>query len=300
MKRLRTHNALMTLSVINTTSIAEEPRPAHGPVVKKACNLYGKPRPLDVRRPIICETLLKKDILEIEELRESLHSQTATPTGIYRDPFSTPANIEEPDSSNISGDYVGRKVGEQMEQGNCLKLPSFVDHCVSDDDECDPSEGRSVAWLQRYFLLCKARGDNVEALEVQRKLFERFERNYCVLPTSFGLIERANETDLVLYRWALMYSSLFCCTPTCHKALEVAQTHSDDINTLVFYKLDCGHASRFCSECASGEDSQVTCPMCGSTGKPKEVTVFQGTGGRKSPHTTCFNEPCSCCSNINL
>lgn len=272
------------LSVING-------RPLRGDN-KRRKTLDGSHSPLTTR-PVSPELF---ELLQQEQEQR----QAATPTGKFCNPFSlfVPLPLPVSTDESVTVEDMKQVVRMQLEQENCMELPDFIENCKSracEDDE-NLQQTDDVPTLQRLHLYYKKNGVPRE-VEIKRRLMELFIFSDHRLKTPMGLIVPANDTDTTVYLWCLLYASLFCCNPLCHQALPFKDTHNSNLKELVFYQLECGHACRFCPDCA--EKDTVTCPMCNTTGTPKLCCVYQRVGGKANFHVNCFNEPCSCCRNFN-
>jgi len=218
------------------------------------------------------------------ELREAYTQQTHTPTGVQTNPLDSPVTITDWEAPLLDVEMMENVMRTQLMAEDCTEHPIFV------EGDLDPQKSDDIASLQKYHMCCQRRGDKEGATEVENKLLEIFISNHECLRTPFGDIVTKSET---VCRWALLYSSLYCANPLCHEPLTLEDTHNDYLKKLVFYKLPCSHAARFCEKCAQGI---LHCTMCTTQGKPKKPTyVYQKFGGAGTRHINCFNNPCSDC-----
>ena len=94
---------------------------------------------------------------ELRELLEQNQRQVSTPTGKYRNPFSTPLPLHDSPLTSMTMEGVEDVVREQLQQENCMDLPDFVGNCENGTCEGDqnPYDTDDVPTLQRFFLFCK-------------------------------------------------------------------------------------------------------------------------------------------------
>jgi len=231
---------------------------------------------------------------ELRELRASLAQQTSTPTGVRGNLFDSPVMLTDEEAHALTSEVMAAAVCKQMSTENCIQHRGFV------EGDLDPEDTDDIATLQKFYLACQLKGDTETARQVEKKILELFIMSNENLHTSFGTIIGTDETTC---RWALLYSTLYCANPICHKQLPLEDTQNTHLKKLVYYELHCSHAGRFCEECVSHKDPQrktklVGCIMCSLVAKPSKSFVYQKTGGTGSRHTNCFNDPCEACQSL--